>query len=247
MLELRCPDCYSEHIVKNGHIHNGKQNNLCRECGRNFVANPEWREITSTIISQIDRALNERMPLRGICRVFQVSLTWLMDHLVKLFAKQPDHLNAWIPELKQAPPELVIVCEADELWSFVGNKKNQQWIWLVMEKDSRQIVAFHVGKRTSEDAIELWKKIPDVYTECGRFYTDYCKSYEAAIPTEQHRAYGKDAGFTNHIERLNLTLRTKCSRLVRKNICFSKKLENHIGAIKYFICNYNLEKVAFDD
>jgi len=30
--------------------------------------------------------------------------------------------------------------------------------------------------------------------------------------------------------------------LVRKSLPFSKKLANHIGAIKYFICHYNLEK-----
>ncbi|MBA4853777.1 IS1 family transposase, partial [Emticicia sp. BO119] len=34
------------------------------------------------------------------------------------------------------------------------------------------------------------------------------------------------------------------SRLVRKALSFSKSLENHIGAIKYFICNYNLERKA---
>ncbi|MEA5260576.1 IS1 family transposase, partial [Arcicella aquatica] len=30
--------------------------------------------------------------------------------------------------------------------------------------------------------------------------------------------------------------------LVRKALSFSKSLDNHIGAIKYFICNYNLER-----
>jgi IS1 family transposase len=47
---------------------------------------------------------------------------------------------------------------------------------------------------------------------------------------------------TNHIERFNNTLRQRVSRLVRSALSFSKKLSNHIGAIKYFICNYNLLK-----
>ncbi len=46
---------------------------------------------------------------------------------------------------------------------------------------------------------------------------------------------------TNHIERFNLTLRQRVSRLVRKNLAFSKIQENHEGAIKYFICHYNFE------
>jgi len=27
-------------VVKNGFIHNGKQNHLCKDCGRQFVKNP---------------------------------------------------------------------------------------------------------------------------------------------------------------------------------------------------------------
>jgi hypothetical protein len=34
------------------------------------------------------------------------------------------------------------------------------------------------------------------------------------------------------------------SRLVRETLSFSKKLANHIGAIKYFICYYNLTRAA---
>ncbi|MEG4589258.1 IS1 family transposase, partial [Microcoleus sp. MOSTC5] len=46
-------------------------------------------------------------------------------------------------------------------------------------------------------------------------------------------------GKTNHIERFNNTLRQRVCRLVRKTLSFSKKLENHIGAIWYFIHHYN--------
>jgi hypothetical protein len=37
---------------------------------------------------------------------------------------------------------------------------------------------------------------------------------------------------TNHIERFNNTLRQRASRLVHAALAFSKKLANHIGAIK---------------
>jgi hypothetical protein len=54
----------------------------------------------------------------------------------------------------------------------------------------------------------------------------------------------KKARKTNHIERFNNTLRQRLSRLVRDTLSFSKKVENHIGAIKFFICHYNLEKAV---
>jgi len=50
---------------------------------------------------------------------------------------------------------------------------------------------------------------------------------------------GKETGQTNHIERFNNTVRQRVSRLVRKTLSFSKKSENHIGAIGLFIHNYN--------
>ncbi|PSB12554.1 hypothetical protein C7B62_01675 [Pleurocapsa sp. CCALA 161] len=40
-----CPSCNSEQIVKNGKIHNGKQNYKCRDCGRQFVENPQHKTI----------------------------------------------------------------------------------------------------------------------------------------------------------------------------------------------------------
>ena len=40
---------------------------------------------------------------------------------------------------------------------------------------------------------------------------------------------------TNHLEWFNNTLRQHVSRLVREALSFSKKLANHIGAIKLFI------------
>jgi insertion element IS1 protein InsB len=83
-----------------------------------------------------------------------------------------------------------------------------------------------------------------VQNSCGRtcegyrtqatFYTDQYDAYTGVIPAERHQAITKDARKTHHIERSNNTLRQRASRLVRDTLAFSKKLANHIGAIKYF-------------
>ena len=78
-----------------------------------------------------------------------------------------------------------------------------------------------------------------VYRQCGVVYTDFWAAYEQVIASKRHRAVGKETGQTNCIERFNCTLRQRVSRLVRKTLSFSKKLENHIGAIWYFIHHYN--------
>ncbi len=62
----------------------------------------------------------------------------------------------------------------------------------------------------------------------------------AVLPSPQHMAVGKETGRTAYVERFNNTARQRISRLVRKTLSFSKKLHNHIGAIWYFVHNYNL-------
>src|SRR5262245_41195746 len=111
-----------------------------------------------------------------------------------------------------------------------------------MDAKTRQVIAFHVGDRSRKSAKRLWAKIPHAYRQHAMFYTDQYVVYERVIPAAQHRAISKLACQTNHIERFNNTLRQRVARLVRETLSFSKKLSNHIGAIKFFICDYNLTR-----
>ena len=88
----------------------------------------------------------------------------------------------------------------------------------------------------------MYPKIPQAYRQHATFYTDQYVVYEKVIPAVQHRAISKLARKTTHIERFNNTLRQRGSRLVREALSCSKKLANHIGAMKLFICHYNLTK-----
>ena len=83
-----------------------------------------------------------------------------------------------------------------------------------------------------------------MYRTQAMFYTDQYEAYKGVVPAEQHQAITKKARTTNYIERFNNTLRQRVSRLVRDTLAFSKKLANHIGTIKYFICHYNPTRTA---
>lgn len=74
------------------------------------------------------------------------------------------------------------------------------------------------------------------------FYTDQYTVYKRVIPPAQHRTISKLARKTNRVERFNCTLQQRVARLVRATLSFSKNLANHIGAIKYSICDYNLTR-----
>ena len=132
-----------------------------------------------------------------------------------------------------------LTVQCDELWSFVGSKKCKKWVWLALDASTREIVGVFVGNRGKTGAKGLWQSLPAVYRQCAVLYTDFWKVYAEVFPSKRHQAVGKSSGKTNHIERFNCTLRQRVSRLVRSTLSFSKKLENHIGAIWTFMHHYN--------
>jgi IS1 family transposase len=112
-------------------------------------------------------------------------------------------------------------------------------VWLALDVDTREIVGVYIGARDETAARRLWQSLPAVYRQCALAYTDFWAAYGAVLPSKRHRAVGKESGKTSLIERFNNTLRQRVSRLVRSTLSFSKSLENHVGAIWYFIHHYN--------
>ena len=237
-----CPACGSSRYKKNGHTRHGKQNHQCKACERQLSATADDRLIADERRTMVEHLLRERVSLRGICRAVGVSLTWLLHFMVECFTACPEDLHVQLP----ARPTAVVMsrwaAEADEMWSFGQKKANKQWMWIAMDAQTRQIIAFHVGDRSRESGKALWANIPLVYRDQATFHTDQYDVYKGVMPAEQHRAITKQARQTNHIERFNNTLRQRVARLVRETLSFSKKLANHIGAIKYFICHYHLTR-----
>ncbi len=239
MNSLRCPRCGLSHTKKNGHTHYCKQNYRCKSCGRQFVRDSQ--RVGDQTRALVRRLLLERISLRGICRVTGLSLTWLLQFVAALYGRLPDDLCVAPASPQRRVRLLRLEAEVDELWSFVGRRADKQWLWLAFDKESRQVLAFFVGDRSRESARKLWRRLPAAYRERATFYSDNWEAYKGVIPAERHVICGKEAGLTSGVERFNCTLRQRVSRLVRKALSFSKKLANHIGAIKYFICHYNRE------
>jgi insertion element IS1 protein InsB len=230
---MKCPYCNEEWIVKNGSNSVGTPKFLCRHCNRQFVENPKKTFISEKAKQLIDKLLLERISLAGIARVIGVSEVWLQNYVNHLYASTPHEINV----IEKTNINLTIEC--DEIWSFVKNHDTKQWVWLAIDRDTREIVGTYIGDRSRDSAQELWLSLPSQYQQCAICYTDYWEAYKTVIPDNQHHSVGKETGLTNHIERFNNTLRQRVSRLVRKSLSFSKKLENHIGAIWYFIRHYN--------
>ena len=120
------------------------------------------------------------------------------------------------------PYHEVYEAELDEMWSYVFSKENPRWLWLAIDHQNGQILAYTFGRRKDE----IFRNFHELLTpfHISIFYTDDWGSYERNIPASSHVISKKN---TQTIERKNLTLRTRIKRLCRKTICFSKSETMH--------------------
>jgi len=193
-MECKCPSCQSGLIKKNGRTHHGKQNYRCLKCDRQFVLEPSQKIVDEKTKDQIRKVLLERISLEGVCRVFDVSMPWLLEFIDSLIATLPENLNA---EVVEEDDKLeVVVLEADELWSYVGSKQNPQWLWLVMHSRTRQVVAMQVGPRDKQTAEKLFAKLPEpskkkpstilTSSVCTMKPSPFCNTGQLARSREKH-------------------------------------------------------------
>ncbi|MGM9508842.1 IS1 family transposase [Larkinella sp. GY13] len=237
-LQHNCPDCGSTNLVNNGHTYYGKARRKYKQCGRQFVSVRQRAPLSTDQKRRIELLLAEPISLEGICRVLEIKAHQLYAYMDELYAEVPTDLACSIRQ----PAEIelhCLDCETDELWSFVLYKANKQWVWVALDRATRQVLAVYIGDRGAAGAFGLWQAVPDTYRHKATFHTDDWDAYKQIIPPEQHR-FSKQKKHTNHVERFFCTLRQRASRLVRLSLSFSKKLDRHINSIRFVVMHYNL-------
>jgi insertion element IS1 protein InsB len=123
--------------------------------------------------------------------------------------------------------------EVDEIWSFVGKKRDQRWLWHAIDHWTGKVSAYVFGRRTDEVFLQL-KALLEPYG-IRRFHTDYWGAYTRHLEPDVHNPGKRN---TQRIERKHLTLRTRIKRLARKTICFSKSIQMHDIVIGLFVNRY---------
>src|SRR5262249_5157068 len=123
--------------------------------------------------------------------------------------------------------------ELDEMWSYVGKKANQRWLWHAVDHHTGQVLAYVCGRRKDDVFLRL-KALLEPFG-ITRYYTDGWGTYERHVDAEHH-AVGKE--HMQRIESKHITLRTRIKRLVRRTICFSKTEHMHDLVIGLFVNRY---------
>ena len=229
-----CPACQSQAIVKNGHTRHGNQRVKCHDCGATRVLMPKKKPVD---LPALQRALRERLSLRGVARVFKVSLQTVLL-VVKLTTQR---LPNFRDSVQKAHKQDVI--EFDEVWSYVHDKQQERWLWTAISRRTRQIIAWSLGDHSRETFKQLLRKMPNEYRRCVS-YSDAWRAYDVLLKSSaRHQKVGKETGETAHMERWNNTLRQRLSRYVRKALSFSKTDMFHHLTTKLFIWHYNMERI----
>jgi len=131
--------------------------------------------------------------------------------------------------------------EADEMWSYAQNKKNQVWLWHAIDHKTGDLLAYTFGSWEDivfDELFELLKgfKIQKFYTDGKKTYVKKFKHRKVKYKKKRKskkvkrtRKIAHEIGKKNtqKIERVHLSLRTWVKRLARKTICFSKSLLMH--------------------
>ena len=120
--------------------------------------------------------------------------------------------------------------ELDEMWSFIGSKRQPRWLWEALDHQTGRIVAYTLGRRADRALVRLKALLAPFGIR--RFYTDGWGAHHRHWDPQLH-VVGKRR--TQQLGRRHLTLRTRIKRLVRKTICFSKSVQLHEILIGLFI------------
>lgn len=162
--------------------------------------------------------------IRDISRVLSISTNTVLKTLRERAAQIAEpHLPPRIRDL-----------EVDELWSFIRAKSEQCWLWYGLNRATRRIAAYVLGRRTDASCQQLVGKLSAC--QVAHYYTDDWQSYAKSLDAEDHHI-GKEG--TQGIERHNLNFRTHLKRLHRRTICFSKSAQMHEAVIKLYVNHSN--------
>jgi IS1 family transposase/transposase-like protein len=229
--KVKCPYCGSDNVKKNCVTQKGIQRYYClnTKCDHKTFQltykynayDPKTRDsiffqtVNGSGIRAIARSLGiSKDTVIAVLKSVQEDIWYVNYNYIK------EHAN----ETFDVEFTSVLESEMDEMWSFYGDKKHQIWLWWAIDHNTGEPLAFCFGTREHKYLDELRDTL-SYYFDIGIVYSDDNFAYKSHI-TESTVITGKRN--TQRIERHHLSLRTWCSRLVRKGIRFSKSKNMHM-------------------
>lgn len=214
---MRCKKC-KERVVKNGTTKTSKQRYYCRSCKLTFQSEYVYKACRSYVNKQLVTLLKEGCGTLSISRILEISPTTTTKRILTI----SDQIKLPILFMNKE-------YEVDELCTYVGSKSRKRWVAYALEKESKKVVSLALGTRTKKTLEQMMKGL--LLSEPRKIFTDKLNIYKSLIPETIHKTKQYSI---NHIERMNLTLRTHLKRLSRRTICYSKSILMLMACLKIY-------------
>ena len=234
LVPIACPHCKGVDVTKFGISDANKQRYMCKTCKKTFQQFYSYAACDPSTKSKIYFQTINGSGTRAIARSLGIDPGTVTSTL-KSFEALLWHVNYdYLLELYEKDIEVEITCgteaEMDEMWSFVHDKSQQYWLWWAIDHNTGVPLAFCFGTREHKYLKELTEllegfNITIVYTDGNPAYKEEVVGCGLVVSKR----------FTQKIERKHLSLRTWCSRLVRKGIRFSKSHLMHFIVVSLII------------
>ena len=214
-----CSRCVGQsEFIKFGKTKEGKQRYQCKNCKRTSVLKYTYSAYKQDFNSKIIQFTKEGLGIRSTARILKISVTTLLKRII-LIAEN----------IKRPILPFGKKYELDEMRFFIRKKTNPQWLVYALDRETKQIVNFYIGRRNNKTLNAVVKTLLNAKAE--KIYTDKLKNYKYLISQTIHTT--KKHG-TNHIERKNLDIRTCLKRFSRKTLCFSKGIQVTFAILKIY-------------
>ncbi len=214
---MNCKKCSSK-VIKNGKQKDGAQRYYCKSCKQSFQDGYKYNAYKADININIVKHLRESCGIRSISRILEISTTTVIKRILEI----ADNVKRPVIRLRQT-------YEMDEIITFIGNKQKRYCIAYAIERTTRNVVDFNVGRRNNTTLRLVVNSL--LLAESKQIRTDRLSNYIGLIPSEIHHV--KRRGI-NRIERKNLTIRTHIKRLNRRTIAYTKSLMMLMATLKIY-------------
>jgi transposase-like protein/IS1 family transposase len=189
-----CPSCESE-SKRFGRHRNGLQRYRCLACHKTFTEDHEPAFRIEDYLNTEQGRMALKLLLEGTSVRSAERLTGLhRDAILRLLIVAGERCEALMDRLIRNVPCTEIQC--DEIWGYVGKKEGHKrpdeyendsigdaWTWVALERNTKLVLAFAVGRRSLDKAFELTLKLRRATSQHYRFQltTDGLKAYRTAV------------------------------------------------------------------
>jgi transposase-like protein/IS1 family transposase len=188
---MNCQKCNAP-TKKFGKDRNGLQRYRCLSCKKTFLE-PHERLLGNMILAE-DKALSviqhlvEGCSIRSTSRITGVHIRTILDLLTLAGERCERLMETRIKGLR------VSEVQCDEQWQYIGMKQKTKhrkgiesdavgdsWVFTAIERNTKVMLAWHLGKRTEADTIIFTEKLAHATEGSFQVTTDGFQAYRHAI------------------------------------------------------------------